>query len=140
MICNILYFGFTLSPVPLDPGRAAPLGGGTTFGFGAQDSSTHSLEYERRLCVILFLQNKSYKRVDSVFILECVLTTDEHGVVLLRDGPSPQEVNLTTRSKEEAFLADGRTSLRVTVVAVCGGISDVSNSLFCDGQSICSML
>ena len=68
------------------------------------------------------------------------MTTDEHGVILLRDGPSPQEVNLTTRSKEEAFLADERTSLRVTAVTVCGGISDVSNSLFCDGQSICSML
>ena len=119
----------------LDPGRAAPHGGGTTFGVGAQDSSTHSLECERRLYVVLFLQTKSYKRVDSVFILECVLTTDEHGVVLLRDGPSPQEVNLTTRSKEEAFLADERTSLRVTAVAVCGGISEVSNSLFCDGQS-----
>ena len=124
----------------LDLGRAAPSSGGTTFGFGAQDSSTHSLECERHLCIVLFLQTKSYKRIDSVSILECVLTMDEHGVVLLQDGPSPQGVNLTTRSKEEARLADERTSLRVTAVAVCGGISEVLNSLFCDGQSICSVL
>ena len=30
MCLVILYFGFTLSPVSLDPGRAAPHGGGTT--------------------------------------------------------------------------------------------------------------
>ena len=68
------------------------------------------------------------------------MTTDEHGVVLLRGGPSPQEVNLTTRSKDEALLADERTSFRVTAMDVCRGISEVSNSLFCDGQSICSVL
>ena len=32
MCLVILYFGFTLSPVCLDPGRAAPLGGGTRGG------------------------------------------------------------------------------------------------------------
>ena len=92
------------------------------------------------MCVVSFLQTKIFRRIDSVSILECVLTTDEHGVVLLQDAPSPQRVNLTTRSKEEARLADERTSLRVTAVAVCGGISDVSNSLFCDGQSNFSVL
>ena len=68
------------------------------------------------------------------------MTTDEHGVVLLGGGPSPQEVNLTTRSKEEALLANERTPFHVTVVVVCGGLFEVSNLLFCDGQSICSVL
>ena len=54
--------------------------------------------------------------------------------------PSPQEVHLTTRSKEEALLADERTSFHVTAVAVCVGLSQVSNSMFCDGRSTCSML
>ena len=47
--------------------------------------------------------------------------------------PSLQEVHMTTRSKEEALLADERTSLYVTIVAVCGGFSQVSNSMCCDG-------
>ena len=38
---------------------------------------------------------------------------------------SPQEVHLTTRSKEKALLADERTLLHVTVVAVCMGLSQV---------------
>ena len=54
--------------------------------------------------------------------------------------PSPQEVHLTTRSKEEALLADERTSLCVIAVAVCVGLSQVSNSMFCDGRSTCSVL
>ena len=44
------------------------------------------------------------------------------------------------RSKEEAFLADERTSLHATVVAVCVGFSQVSHSMFCDGRSTCSVL
>ena len=66
-------------------------------------------------------------------ILDCVLTCDEHGIVTQQDGPSPQEVNLTTRSKEETLLADERTWLHAKAVAVCGEISEVSNSMFCDG-------
>ena len=54
--------------------------------------------------------------------------------------PSPQEVHITTRSKEEALLADERTLLHVTAVAVCVGLSQVSNSMFCDGRSTCSAL
>ena len=46
-------------------------------------------------------------------------------------------MNLTTRNKEEALLADERTSLRVTAVVVCGGIFEVSNSMFYDGGSTC---
>ena len=68
-----------------------------------------------------------------MFILDCVLTCDDHGIITQQDGPSPQEVNLMTRSKEEALLADGRMSLRVTAVSVCGGIPEVSNLMFCDG-------
>ena len=39
VIYNSLFWEFTLSPVSLNPGRGAPLGGGTTFGFGAQDGA-----------------------------------------------------------------------------------------------------
>ena len=55
LVC-IVIFSFGVTAVPcLEPGRVAPDGGGTTFGFGAQDSSTHSLECERCLCIILLL-------------------------------------------------------------------------------------
>ena len=60
-------------------------------------------------------------------ILDYVLTTDEYGIIVQRDGPSPEKVNLTTRSKEEVLLVDERTSLRVTAVAGCVGFSEVSN-------------
>ena len=50
-----------------------------------------------------------------------------------QDGPSPQEAIVTTRSKEEALFADERTLLRVTTMDMCMGISEVSNSMFCDG-------
>ena len=73
-------------------------------------------------------------------ILDCALTTDEHGIVMLQGGPSLQEANLLIRSKEDALLADEKTSLCVTAVAVCWGLSKVSNLMFCDGRSTCSML
>ena len=49
-------------------------------------------------------------------------------------------MHLTTRSKEEALLADERMSLYMTFVAVCVGLSQVPNSIFCDGRSTCSVL
>ena len=70
--------------------------------------------------VISFVQSKIYKRVGSVSLLDCVLTCDEHGIVTQKDGPPLQEVNLMTRSKEEALLADERMSLRVIVVGCVG--------------------
>ena len=101
-----------------------------TFWFQSYGSSPHSLECERRLCVISFLQSKICKKVDLVSILDRALTSDEHGIVVQRDGPSPQEVNLMTRSKEGALLIDERKSFRMIAVVVCVRLFEVSKSMF----------
>ena len=80
------------------------------------------------MCVVSFLQTNICKGADPLSILDSVLTTDEYGIIMQRDGPSPQEENLMTRSKEEVLLVDKRTSLRVTAVGV--GLSKVSNLVF----------